>query len=93
MIKIDIATKIASDVDITKKDALVITDTIIDSVKNILVKHKKIEIRDFGIFKIKERKPRIGRNPKTKVEVSIPVRKSLTFKPGKELKDIINKKS
>jgi len=92
MIKIDIATKIASDLDITKKDALVITDTIIDSIKELLIKHNKIEIRDFGIFKIKNRKSRIGRNPKTKIEVPIPVRKALTFKPGKELKDLVNKK-
>ncbi len=91
MIKIDIAAKIASEIGITKKDALVITDTIIDSIKDILQKYGKIEIRDFGVFKIKERKSRIGRNPKTKVEVPIAVRKSLTFKPGKELKELVNK--
>jgi integration host factor subunit beta len=50
----------------------------------------KIEIRGFGSFRTRQRKPRIGRNPKTGARVDVPAKKIPYFKPSKELKDLVN---
>ncbi|MBN1517394.1 integration host factor subunit beta [Candidatus Sumerlaeota bacterium] len=86
MIKADIVKKIAASMNKKDKEALVIVDTIIESMKDVICQNQRLEIRDFGVFQIKQRKPRIGRNPKDKKEYPIPPRKVVTFKSGKELK-------
>ena len=86
MIKADIVKRVALKLNKKDKEALVIVDTIIDSMKDVICKHQRLEIRDFGVFQIKQRKKRIGRNPKDKKEYPIPPRKVVTFKSGKELK-------
>ena len=50
----------------------------------------KIEIRGFGSFRTRQRKPRVGRNPKTGDRVEVPAKKIPFFKPSKELKDMVN---
>jgi len=50
----------------------------------------KIEIRGFGSFRTRQRKPRVGRNPKTGERVEVPAKKIPFFKPSKELKDMVN---
>ncbi len=60
-------------------------DTIFEALKN----GKSIEIRNFGVFKVKKRKPRIGRNPKTGEVVPVPERNTVVFKPGQEMKKVI----
>jgi len=50
----------------------------------------KIEIRGFGSFRTRQRKPRVGRNPKTGDRVEVPAKKIPFFKPSKELKDLVN---
>ncbi len=60
-------------------------DTIFEALKN----GKTIEIRNFGVFKVKKRKPRIGRNPKTGEVVPVPERNAVVFKPGQEMKKVI----
>jgi nucleoid DNA-binding protein len=70
------------------KDALFVVDSIIDSMKDIIIRDQRLEIRDFGVFQVKQRKPRIGRNPKNKVAYPIPPHKVVTFKSGKHLKDL-----
>ena len=71
---------------ITKKDIKIIVDVIFDGMIDSLKKGERIEIRGFGSFKVKERKARNGRNPKTGIIVNIPEKKAIFFKPGKELK-------
>lgn len=88
MIKIDIARKIGERLDLKDHEAVVIVDQIISEIKHTILTDKRLELRDFGVFKIKTRKPRIGRNPKNKKEYPIPERDVCTFKIGKELKDI-----
>ena len=61
MIKADIVKKVAEGLNKKDREALVIVDTIIDSVKDVICQHGRLEIRDFGVFQIKQRKPRIGR--------------------------------
>ncbi|MBX7245311.1 MAG: integration host factor subunit beta [Candidatus Sumerlaeaceae bacterium] len=86
MIKADIIKKVADKLGIKEKEALVIADATLEALKNTVVQHGRLEIRDFGVFQIKQRKERIGRNPKDKKEYPIPPRRVVTFKMGKELK-------
>jgi len=53
------------------------------------MRNEKVELRNFGVFKIKERKARFGRNPRTGQSVPVPPRKVVVFKPGLEMKDKI----
>ena len=86
MIKADIVRQLAKRMNLKDKDALAVVDRILDSMKEVIAAHGRLEVRDFGVFQIKVRKPRIGRNPKDKKEYPIPPRSVITFKPGKELK-------
>jgi nucleoid DNA-binding protein len=87
MIKAHIVKKVAADLNLKDSEALAVIDSILESMKEIIVKDGRLEIRDFGVFRVKERKPRMGRNPKDKKVYPIPPRKVVTFKIGKELKD------
>ena len=84
------ADPVANQSDLTKKDAEVIVQTVLDSITDSLQKGEKIELRGFGSFRIRNRSSRQGRNPKTGSGVSVPAKKVPYFKPGKELKDLIN---
>jgi nucleoid DNA-binding protein len=86
MIKADIVRQLAKRLSLKDKEALEVVDRILDSLKEVIATHGRLEVRDFGVFQVKARKPRIGRNPKDKQEYPIPARKVVTFKPGKELK-------
>lgn len=86
MIKADIVRRLAKRLHLKDKDALKIVDQILESMKDVIAAKGRLEIRDFGVFQVKERKPRIGRNPKNRLEYPIPPRRVVTFKPGKELK-------
>ena len=66
--------------------------TIIKSMVNSLRKGERIEIRGFGSFSLRYRKPRVGRNPKSGQSVNIEERYVPHFKPGKKLKELINEK-
>ena len=76
--------------DLTRRDGEVIVDSIFDSVIQALKSGDKIEIRGFGSFRIRQRKPRIGRNPKTGEKVDVPAKRVPYFKPSKELRDLVN---
>jgi integration host factor subunit beta len=77
-------------VEMSRKDSEVIVETIFDSIVKSLKAGDKIEIRGFGSFRTRQRKPRIGRNPKTGTRVDVPAKKIPYFKPSKELKDLVN---
>jgi integration host factor subunit beta len=76
--------------DLTRRDGEMIVDTIFDSVIHALRTGDKIEIRGFGSFRTRQRRGRIGRNPKTGAKVDVPPKKIPYFKPSKELKDYVN---
>ncbi|HEX9731553.1 MAG TPA: HU family DNA-binding protein [Thermoanaerobaculia bacterium] len=88
MIKADIVTRVAEESDLPRVKAALAVDTIFEAMKEALSEGKRIELRGFGVFQVRERKKGIGRNPKTGVEVPITPGKTVRFKPGKELKDI-----
>lgn len=88
MIKADIVNRVAETSDVSRVKAAVAVDTIFDAMRHALSSGKRIELRGFGVFQVRERKRGIGRNPKTGVEVSIEPGKTVRFKPGKELRSI-----
>ena len=74
MIKADIVKEIARNLEIKDKEALTVVDGLLESMKEVICQHRRLEMRDFGVFQIKTRKERIGRNPQDKVEYPIPAR-------------------
>lgn len=86
MIKAEIVKRVADHLKMRDKEALVVIDSIIDSMKKVVAEQGRLEIRDFGVFQTKTRKERVGRNPKDKKEYPIPSRRVVTFKMGRELK-------
>ena len=75
---------------ISKKDCARVVDAFLDAVKEALSEQSNIEIRGFGTFKVKQRKARTARNPRTGDPVQLPPRKVAVFKVSKELKDRIS---
>ena len=90
MTKADLIEEVSRVVEMTRKDSEVIVETIFESIVKALRAADKIEIRGFGSFRTRQRKPRVGRNPKTGARVDVPSKKVPYFKPSKELKDLIN---
>jgi integration host factor subunit beta len=93
MTKADLIDEVSRVVELTRKDSEVIVETIFGSIVRSLHTGDKIEIRGFGSFRTRQRKPRIGRNPKTGDRVEVPAKKIPFFKPSKELKDLVNTSS
>ncbi|MBM4123341.1 MAG: integration host factor subunit beta [Nitrospira sp.] len=92
MTKAQIIERVAQEVTtLTKRQAEVVVNTIFNSVRNSLQKGDKTEIRGFGSFRLRARRMKEGRNPKTGATVSVPAKKVPFFKAGKELKDLLNK--
>jgi integration host factor subunit beta len=90
MTKADLIDEVSRLAELTRKDSEVIVETIFDSVVRSLRAGDKIEIRGFGSFRTRQRRPRTGRNPKTGEKVDVPAKKIPFFKPSKELKDLVN---
>ena len=90
MTKADLIDEVSRLAELTRRDSEVIVETIFESVVRSLRAGDKIEIRGFGSFRTRQRKPRVGRNPKTGDRVEVPAKKIPYFKPSKELKDLVN---
>ena len=92
MTKADLVEIVASKTGLTRSDVATVVDEFLESVKRTLENGNNIEIRGFGTFKIKARKARKARNPRTGEEVPVPDRKVPVFKPSNEFKALIIKK-
>jgi integration host factor subunit beta len=90
MTKADLVDEVVRVTSVSKKHAEVIVNTVFSSIIEALRSEDKIELRGFGSFRVRRRRPRQGRNPKTGDQVSVPEKRIPYFKPGKELKDLIN---
>src|SRR5579859_5217241 len=90
MTKADLIEEVSKMVELTRKDSEVVVDTIFDSIVHSLRSGDKIEIRGFGSFRTRQRKPRVGRNPTPGDRVDAPAKKIPSSKPSKELKDVVN---
>lgn len=90
MTKAELVERVASDTLLTKKHAELVVNTVFDSIVESLKGGDKIELRGFGSFRIRYRGPRIGRNPKTGAKVDVPPKRIPYFKPGKDLRELLN---
>jgi integration host factor subunit beta len=90
MTKADLVDQVIALGDLTRRDGEVIVETLFDSIIGALKGSDKVEVRGFGSFRTRQRKPRIGRNPKTGESVSVPAKRVPYFKPSKELRDLVN---
>lgn len=90
MTKAELVEEVADQTELTKKHAEVIVNTVFESIVDSLRAGDKIELRGFGSFRIRQRGPRTGRNPKTGEKVDVPAKRIPYFKPGKELKELLN---
>src|SRR5213596_4253520 len=88
--KADLIEEILRITELPRKESETIVETIFDSIIQSLQQGQKIEIRGFGSFRTRERRGRVGRNPKTGAKVEVPAKKIPFFKPSKELKDVVN---
>ena len=90
MTKADLVEEVSRVVEVTRKDSEVIVETIFECIVTSLRNSEKIEIRGFGSFRTRERRGRIGRNPKSGERVEVPPKTIPFFKPSKELRDVVN---
>ena len=86
MTKKEIVMKIAEETGLKQIDVKLVVQKTLDHITNAVAAGKTVELRNFGVFKVRTRRPRIGRNPKTGVTVSIPERRVVTFKSGMIMK-------
>jgi len=90
MTKADLVEEVARAAQLSKKQAEVVVHTFFDTIVEALRTGTKVELRGFGSFRIRQRGARLGRNPKTGDRVSVPPKRIPYFKPGKELRAVLN---
>jgi integration host factor subunit beta len=90
MTKADLVEEVTKATELPRKESESVVETIFESIITALQADDKIEIRGFGSFRTRQRRGRIGRNPKTGAKVEVPPKKIPFFKPSKELKDFVN---
>lgn len=86
MTKKDIVIKITDETGIKQVDVKKVVQKTFDAIVDSLARSEKVELRNFGVFKVKERRARTGRNPRTGQTVPVPPRKVAIFKPGLDMK-------
>jgi DNA-binding protein HU-beta/integration host factor subunit beta len=89
--KKEIAKTIAEEMDLTQLQTREIVQKVFDRITKTLVEKGRIELRNFGVFEVKKRKPRKARNPRTGEKVKVPARLVVTFKAGREMEQQIGK--
>jgi integration host factor subunit beta len=93
MLKRDLINKVSEQLDgYYKQDVAIAVDVILDSIAEALTEGRRVEIRGFGSFSVRSRKPRSTKNPKTGKMMHIPARKTLHFTMSKSLKDVLIEK-
>ncbi|MBI3091305.1 MAG: integration host factor subunit beta [Candidatus Tectomicrobia bacterium] len=90
MTKAELVEQVAQNINLTKKQTETIINTLFKSITEALRDGDKVELRGFGSFRIRQRDPREGRNPKTGETVQIPAKKVPFFKAGKELREMVD---
>ena len=88
--KADLIEKVVGAAELPRKEAVVIVECILNSMVRAIDRGDKVEIRGFGSFGTRQRRARIGRNPKTGVRVEVPAKRIPFFKPSKELRQLVN---
>ena len=92
MTKRDLVVKIAADTDLIQSDVAEVVQKTLDYIADELAAGRDIELRNFGVFELKVRRSRKGRNPnRPEITVEIPERVVVKFRAGKELKERVGK--
>ena len=91
MNKTELVAAVAEKTGASKKDSEKLVSAVFETMTDALVAGEKVSMVGFGAFEVKERPARTGRNPRTKENIEIPASRAASFKPGKALKDAINK--
>ena len=86
MTKKDIVIKVSNETNLTQIDIKKIVQRTLDVIVEALERGETVELRNFGVFKVKQRRGRLGRNPRTGDEVAVPEKRVVVFKPGLILK-------
>src|SRR5215475_8107637 len=89
--KKEIVKKISEDIGLTQLKTKDIVQRTLDAIIQTLVSEGRIELRNFGVFEVKRRAPRKARNPRTGDKVYVPSKNVVTFKPGKEMEELVRK--
>ncbi len=91
MNKTELTAAAAQAAGVTKKDAERVLNAALDAITAQLAAGGKVQLSGFGIFEVKDREARVGRNPRTKEAIEIPATRTPVFKPSKALKDTVGK--
>ena len=91
MNKTELIASVAAKTGLTKKDAERVINATVDTITESLVKGDKVQVSGFGIFEVKAREARVGRNPRTKEAIQIPATRLPVFKAAKALKETVAK--
>ncbi len=91
MTKKEIVKKISDEIGLTQLKTKEIVQRTLDGIIQTLISEGRIELRNFGVFEVKRREPRKARNPRTGAKVSVPAKNVVTFKPGKEMEELVRK--
>ncbi|HAW01999.1 integration host factor subunit beta [Verrucomicrobia bacterium] len=90
MTKRDLVVRISNETGLIQQDVLAVVQRTLDYISEAVAKGETVELRNFGVFEVKVRKARVGRNPnKPEKDVRIPPRAVVKFKPGKEMKESV----
>ncbi len=89
MTKRELVMLIAERFGYTQHEVGGIVQATLDTITEALTEGHRLEIRNFGVFEVKTRDPRVGRNPRTGEEVPISEKRVATFKPGKAIKELV----
>lgn len=91
MTKKEIVKRISDEINLTQLKTKDIVQRTLDAIIQTLVAEGRIELRNFGVFEVKRRAPRKARNPRTGDKVYVPAKAVVTFKPGKEMEELVRK--
>jgi integration host factor subunit beta len=89
MTKRELVIRVANKLGMTQSDVSRVVESTFETISQELAGGKRWELRDFGVFEVKTRASRIGRNPRTGDQVPVPERRVVTFRPGKKMKEIV----
>ena len=89
MKRVDWIDKVAGKTGLTKKDSALAVTAALEVIEDALVNGEEVSLSGFGIFKVKERKARTARNPRTGEAVPVPPSRGVSFKPATRLKDLV----
>ncbi len=90
MTKRELVIRVANSLGMTQSDVAKVIEGTFEAISRALADGDRWELRDFGVFEVKTRASRIGRNPRTGDQVPVPERKVVTFRPGKKMKEMVS---